>query len=117
MPEPSGGKGEGDYTLNDFVKLMINVANHILSIVGSLALLAFVFGGVMFLISAGSAEKIAQAKKILIGAVIGIIIVFTSYTIISFILEKSGFNPGETKWNTAPYDWVVGRLESPSGSN
>ena len=99
--------GEGGETcdLNDFVKLMVNVAHFILSITGSLALLFFVYGGVMFLISAGSSERITKAKQILVGAVIGLAIVFTSYTIISFIMIKSGFDPEGTKWNTAAFEW------------
>jgi len=101
----------GDYTLNDFVKIIVNVAHFILSITGSLALLVFIYGGVMFLISAGSSEKIEQAKKIITGAVIGIVIVFASYTIISFIMIQSGFDPSTkgTKWNTAAWKWWEGK--------
>ena len=97
-------KGE-TCTLDHFVQLFVNVAHFILSITGSLALLAFVWGGVMFLISGGSTERIAQAKKILINAVIGIIIVFASYTIISFILATTCFDTSKTSWNTTGYEW------------
>ena len=89
-------KETGSYELSDFTQLMINVANWILGISGSLALLAFVVGGLMFLISAGSREKVDQAKKILSGAVIGLAIVFFSYVAINFILSTVF---GMKKWN------------------
>lgn len=75
----------GTYELNDFAQLGLQVAKLILGLVGSLTLLAFVIGGVMFLVSAGSNEKVAQAKKIITGAVIGLVVVLASYTIVFFV--------------------------------
>jgi hypothetical protein len=87
----------GDCQLNDMVKVIIKVANWILGIVGSLALLAFIYGGVMFLISGGSSERVAKAKTIIVGSVIGITIVLTSYMIINFAAQALGvIKPGES---------------------
>jgi len=80
----------GDYTVNDFVVLAINIAKWIMGIVGSLSLVMFVYGGFMFLISGGSADNVNKAKKIIIAAIIGLIIVFSSYLIIKFVLETMG---------------------------
>ncbi len=80
----------GNYTLNDMMQVFVNVSEWILGIVGSLALLMFIYGGVMFLISGGSAEKVTQAKQIIAGAVIGLVIVFTSYIIITFAAQALG---------------------------
>ena len=82
----------GKCELNDFIKLAINVANWILGITGSLALAFFIYGGVMFLVSAGNTERVTKAKQIIIGAVIGLIIVFASYTIIRFVFQAGGLN-------------------------
>jgi hypothetical protein len=89
----------GNYELNDFVGILITVADWILRISGSLALLAFVFGGAMFLISAGSNERINKAKNIIVSAVIGLIIVLTSYMIIGFIFKATGVDPTGTAWS------------------
>jgi hypothetical protein len=90
---PSGNKNEcGLYAVNDFVALAINVSKWILGIVGSLSLIMFIYGGFMFLISAGSADAIGKAKKIIIAAVIGLAIVFSSYLIIKFVLGSMGLN-------------------------
>lgn len=99
IPTPEGG-GEGDYTLNDFVRLFVNVAKWILGISGSLALLAFIYGGIMFLVSGGNSEKVARAKQIIIGAVMGLVIVLTSFIIIGFIFTAFKI-PGAENWATS----------------
>lgn len=92
---PDDGKyATGKYGLNDFMLLAINVSNLILRFVGTLALLMFVYGGLTFLLSAGNSEQITKGKKILIAAVIGIIIVLTSFVIIKFALKSVGID-----WN------------------
>jgi len=74
------------------VSVAIKIANLILGIVGSLSLLAFVAGGLMMMLSAGNAEWVTRGKQTLIGAVIGLIIVFTSYTIIYFVFQSLGID-------------------------
>ncbi len=99
VPEPSGG-GEGDYTVNDFVRVAVNVSEIILGIVGSLTLLMFIYGGVTLIFSGGNKEAVDRGKKTIIGAVIGLIIVFSSYTIIQFTLKALGFAHKEGTWFT-----------------
>jgi len=89
---PEAGYSDGDYGLNDFMLLAINVSNIILRFVGTLALLMFVYGGLTFLLSAGNNEQVAKGKKILIAAVIGIVIVLASFVIIQFALKSVGIN-------------------------
>ena len=80
----------GEYEVNDFVALGVRVSQIILGIVGSLALLAFVAGGVMFLASGGNKNLVDRGKATIIGAVIGLVVVFASYTIISFAADAMG---------------------------
>ena len=88
----------GSCSLNDFVRLFANVSQWILGIVGSLALLMFIYGGLMFIISSGSSEKVTKAKEIIIGAVIGLVIVFTSYMIIQFTIDALGIEIKKDGW-------------------
>jgi len=91
LPEPNGpGGGDGNYALNDFIVLAINVSELILGLVGSLSLIMFVYGGISFMISAGSADKVSEAKRILVASVIGLIIVFSSWLIIRFFVSMLG---------------------------
>ncbi len=102
---PVTGKATGDYGLNDFVQLGINVAAWILGIVGSLALVMFIYGGFMFLISAGNSSSVEKAQKIIAGSVIGLIIVFTSYIIVRFSMQALGLDwQGKSSVPTATVD-------------
>ncbi|MCK5415893.1 hypothetical protein KAI92_00530 [Candidatus Parcubacteria bacterium] len=97
---PPSGENRGDYAVNDIIILLINIATWLLGITGSLTLLAFIYGGVLFLISAGNNETVAKAKKIIFGAIVGLIIVFLSYTIINFLMTGMGYHSTEFgKWN------------------
>lgn len=101
LPAPSGG-GDGDYTLNDFIQLAVNISKWLLGITGSLALLAFIYGGVVFLISAGNTEMVAKGKKIIIGAIIGLVVVFASYMIIQFTMDALGIEKAKGgKWSNS----------------
>jgi len=82
----------GNYEVNDFIVLAVKISNWILRIVGSLSLIMFIYGGLMFLISAGSSDAVGKAKKIIVAAVVGLIIVFSSYLIIKFVLQSMGLN-------------------------
>jgi hypothetical protein len=81
---------DGDCSLTDFVRLLINVFDFVLGIVGSLALLMFIYGGALFLFSGGNSDQIEKGKKTLTGAAIGLAIIFSSYLIVHFTAEALG---------------------------
>ncbi len=108
LPEESGSgncadnENCGNYSVDDFLSLAVNVSNWILGIVGSAALLFFVYGGFLFILSGGSSDKVDQGKRMIIGSVVGLVIVFSSYLIIQFVMSSLGFTKAEggswSKW-------------------
>lgn len=97
----------GNYTLNDLLITGVNVTKIILGVVGSLALMMFIYGGVMMLISSGSSEKVTQAKGIIMAAVIGLAIIFASYIIIRFVITAIGGDPVMTGvWGDSKIDVI-----------
>jgi len=106
---PAGSTNCGKYTLNEMVSVAIKIANFILGIVGSLALLAFVAGGVMMMLSAGNQEWVTRGKQTIIGAVVGLVIVFTSYMIIQLVYTALGIDAAtkDGAWSTftGKNDW------------
>jgi hypothetical protein len=70
--------------LNEFIGRIIKAA---LGLAGSLALLMFVWGGMQWLISGGSAERIKKGKDTLIWAVLGIVVIFTAYTLVNVLVK------------------------------
>lgn len=93
----SGCIDNGNCQLSDFMLVAIQVAQIVLGISGSAALLAFVAGGVMFLASGGNKTWIDRGKAAITGAVIGLVIVFASWTIIGFVFKAFDI-PNAGKW-------------------
>lgn len=75
-------------SLNTFVRLGVNASKIILGVVGALTLAMFVWGGVTLLISGGNTEAVKKGKDTLVASVIGLVIVFGSYTIINFVVNN-----------------------------
>ncbi|MFB6181293.1 MAG: pilin [Candidatus Magasanikbacteria bacterium] len=63
------------------------VIKTILSVIGSVALIAFVVGGVRWLISGGKPEQIKKGAKTMLYAVVGLFVVFGSYGILQLIIK------------------------------
>ncbi len=80
-------RDSGDCEISDILQVMVNIITLILSISGSLALLMFVYGGFLWLISGGNAARVEQGKQILVGALIGLVIIFTSYSLITIVIS------------------------------
>jgi amino acid transporter len=70
--------------------LIGRIINGALGIVGSLALLMFIYGGIIWMTSGGNEEKVKKGKQTLIWAVLGIVIIFTSYSILNLVFEILG---------------------------
>jgi len=62
------------------------VINGILGVVGSLALVMFIYGGLTWMTSAGGAEKVKKGKDILVWATIGLVIIFSAYALVNFVI-------------------------------
>jgi len=68
--------------LTQIFQTFINFANFLLSIVGSVTLLMFVYGGFTWLTSAGNSEKIKRGTSIMTNTAIGLVIVLGAATVI-----------------------------------
>lgn len=64
---------------------IVGIYNYAISIAGILAAIVLMAGGLLWLISAGDASKITQAKELIIGSITGLIILSTSYIILAQI--------------------------------
>ena len=64
------------------------VIRAILGIVGSLALALFIYGGFLWMTAAGNAEQVAKGKNTLIWATLGLIVIFSSYALVRFVIYE-----------------------------
>lgn len=69
-------------------KLIGKVITAVLGVVGSLALLIFVYGGLIWMTSSGSAEKIKQGRDTLLWAAIGLVVIFSAYGLTRVVLSS-----------------------------
>jgi hypothetical protein len=67
-----------------------------LGLVGIITIILIMYAGYTWMTSAGNAEKIDTAKKTLRNAAIGLLIIFSAFSIVSFIIRmlEGGFGPG-----------------------
>ena len=69
----------------DFNELVERILDWVLGIAGSIALLMMIAGGIMYSAAAGNEEKLKEAKKIISYAILGVVIVMLSYSIIKVL--------------------------------
>lgn len=68
--------------------LIANIIRVVLGFLGIIAIILILYAGYLWMTSAGDPQKIDKAKKILISAAIGLIIILLSFAIATFILNK-----------------------------
>lgn len=85
IPKLINPLGEGT-TTNILIGRIINA---LLGIVGSIALLMFVYGGFMWLTSGGAEDKIKKGKETLVWASLGLVIIFSAYALLNFVLTRA----------------------------
>ena len=83
LTNPLGGEGDDAPSVN---KIIGRVINAVLGVIGSLALLMFVYGGITWMTSSGSPEKVKKGKDIIIWSVIGLAVIFFSYALVNFVI-------------------------------
>lgn len=69
----------------DVSSLIGNVTKYVLSIVGTIAILFFIYGGFKWMTAEGKADQAAEAQKIMAWTAIGLAVIFSSYLIVSFV--------------------------------
>jgi len=62
------------------------VINALLGVVGSVALLMFIYGGFLWMTSQGNEKQVQTGKDILLWAAIGMALIFLSYALVRFLI-------------------------------
>lgn len=79
IPDPLGGT-------KDPRELLGRMIGASLGIVGSIALLFFLWGGFLWMTSGGNAERVEQGKRTIMWATLGLAVIFLAYAIIKTVL-------------------------------
>ncbi len=84
-------------TSADLLTTVINIINWALGLLGLIAVIFVLYGGYYWLTSAGNEERVTKAKRIILNAVIGIVIILFAWAIVNFVIKSTndvGGGPG-----------------------
>lgn len=105
--DDAAGFGLGSLGL---VETIGNIVRIFLGFLGILAVLLIAYGGFLWMTAAGDVNKVVKAKKVIIAAVIGLVIIFSAFAIASFVINQisNATNPnppGPGPEPPTPWDW------------
>lgn len=63
------------------------VTNTILYIVGIIAVIMLIIGGIKYVISGGDSKKVTDAKNTVLYAIIGLVVAFLAFAIVNFVIS------------------------------
>ncbi len=71
------------------------VISALLGLSGAVALLVFVWSGILMIVAAGNPERIKKAKSSLVWATIGLVVIFTAYTLVATLIGVLSTGAGQ----------------------
>lgn len=86
LPNPLTGKTSFDEKTEGIPVFLGKIINAAMGIIGSLALVMFIYGGAVWMLSRGNDEQVKKGKSVIIWATLGLAIIFTAYALIRFVI-------------------------------
>lgn len=76
--------GQGSKPLIDFIS---KIVNWFLGLVGLLAAIVLIWGGIKYIISLGDEDSAAEAKKLILYAIVGLIVIGLAAVLVNFVID------------------------------
>lgn len=73
----------GDVSVATIIGRVLSI---IIGVVGAIALAVFIYGGFLWMTSAGVSKKVEEGKSAMVWAVLGLVIIFSARAILTFVL-------------------------------
>lgn len=67
---------------------VINIINGVVAVLGLIAVVIVIVGGIQYMTSSGDAGKVKKAKDTILYGIIGLIICILAYAIVNFVLNN-----------------------------
>jgi cytochrome bd-type quinol oxidase subunit 2 len=80
------GASNGNGKINDLLSQIVNIFS---AIVGVIAVIMIIVGGLRYITSGGDSGKVGSAKNTLIYAIIGLVVVALAQVIVHFVISKA----------------------------
>jgi hypothetical protein len=68
------------------VKEIVGFTNLVVNILGPIAVLALLAGGIMYITAGGQEDKMAKAKRLIVSALVGIVIIYGAFAIVGTVI-------------------------------
>lgn len=75
----------GGGTLDQFIKTIVNI---LLFIIGAIAVIMIIIGGIRYVVSGGDQKAVTDAKNTILYAVVGVVIAIMGYAIVNFVVSN-----------------------------
>lgn len=83
---------------------IIGIGYVILGFVGLVVVAVIIFGGITWMTASGNEQKVEKGKKMVIGALVGMVIIVSSYGIAKIVYETAGGGSGTPGGGGGPND-------------
>ena len=78
-------KGEGEVDIRITIARIIKA---LMTVLGTVAVILIVYAGFLWMTAGGNEEQITKAKKLILNATIGLIIILSAYAIAAFVIDN-----------------------------
>ncbi|MCA9335413.1 hypothetical protein KC967_00730 [Candidatus Saccharibacteria bacterium] len=92
----TGGTG-GSASVGDIIKTVVNV---LLYILGAVAVIMIIIGGIKYTTSQGDSSAVTSAKNTILYSVIGLIVALIAYAIVNLVVTSFAAKPATTTTTT-----------------
>lgn len=69
--------------------IAVDIVKYLMTFLGIIAVVVILLGGFKWMTAAGNEDKVAEAKKLIIAGVIGLIIILSAFAIVTFVIGIS----------------------------
>ena len=83
LAQCAGGEGQAD----NLMGTLTTVINVILAVVGFIAVIMIIIGGISFITSQGDSSKVTKARNTILYGVVGLVVALLAFAIVNFVLK------------------------------
>ena len=87
---PQGGTAPNVAAQGTLGSNITTIINYFLGILGLVAVAFLIYAGILMVTAGGAEEQVTKARKIIMYAIVGIVIILLSYTIVTFVASALG---------------------------
>ena len=86
VPAAHGGKDQPADLFGD-AGIFTRVSNIMLFLVGAIAVIMIIFGGIRYVVSGGNSSQVQGAKNTIMYALVGVVVALLAYAAVNFVIN------------------------------